>query len=221
MMVVQSIAELRGMVFVTVCDGDPQTTTATETFRVSPGRLKRLSVPLSEGIDVDEALYTELTRAAAVTEAVRIAAGLLAASDKSVRRLKDRLREKGVDEEAAEEAAAFMVRRGYLDERRQAAAYAETAVRTRLYGKRRVSRELRARGYDSAVVRRATDEIPEEDYDAALKKYLAKTLAKSYNVDKDQMRRVVAAAERMGHSPAAALRYIRDFQQSDEDESVF
>ncbi len=204
-MYIQTISEQQGIVAVTICGGAD----AFETLHVSVGRLKRLSSPLSEGMTVTEALYGEIEHAAAVTSGVQLAARLLTASDKSARMLKRRLTEKGIPEEAAADAVAFMVRKGYLNEERQASAFAHAAVRTKLWGKRRISRELYAKGYEQSAIRLAVDKISEEEYGAALRKHLDKTLAKSYNVDNTDIRRIAAACERLGHAPSSAIRYIR------------
>ena len=204
------------MVFVTVCGGCD----AFETFSVSVGRLKRLSRPVSEGMTVDEVLYSELEHAAAVTKAVRTAADLLASSDKSARTLKRRLIEKGISHEAAEDAVEFMVRKGYLNEQRQASVYAASAVRTKLHGKRRIARDLYAKGYDQSAIREAVDEISEEEYAAALQKYLDKMLGKSYNVDRDKIRRIAAACERLGHSPSDAVRIIKKRMADEFEEQI-
>lgn len=205
-MYIQSITETKGIVSVTVCGGCD----AFETFAVSAGRLRRLGVPLSEGMPVDEVLYSQIEHAAEVTKAVQTAAQLLSSSDKSARTLKRRLCEKGISPDAAEDAVEFMVRKGYLNEVRQASAYAHSAVRSKMHGKRRITRDLYGKGYDQSAIRQAVDEISEEEYAAALQKYLDKTLAKSYNVDRDQIRRIAAACERLGHSPSDAIRYIKE-----------
>ncbi len=212
-MYIQSITEEKGIVSITVCGGND----AFETFRVSVGRLKRISSPLTEGMTVTETIYEEIEHASAVTLAVAEAAKLLTASDKSGRMLKRRLTEKGISESAAEDAVEFMTRKGYLNEVRQASAYAEAAVRSKLWGKRRISRELYAKGYEQSAIRRAVDEISEEDYAAALQKYLDKTLRKSYNVDSTELRRIAAAAERLGHSPADAVRYVKAWAAEQDD----
>ncbi|MBE6597980.1 MAG: regulatory protein RecX [Ruminococcaceae bacterium] len=211
-MYIQSITEQNGLVTVTICGGND----AFETFSVSVGRLKRISPPISEGMTVDEGLYGKIEHASAVTAAVRTAANLLSASDKSARMLKRRLIEKGISAEAAEDAVEFMIRKGYLNEERQASVYAEAAVRTKLYGKRRIMRELYAKGYDQSVIRQAADGISDEEYDAALRKYLDKTLRKSYNVDSTKIRKIAAAAQRLGHAPSAAIRYIKSHMAEDD-----
>ena len=205
-MYIQSIKEEKGLVSVTLCGGCD----AFETFSVSVGRLRRLSKPVLEGMAVDEVLYSELEHAAEVTKSVRLAAGMLSSSDKSARWLKRRLTEKGISPEAAEDAVEFMVRKGYLNEVRQASAYAAGAVRTKLHGKRRIARDLYAKGYEQSAIKEAVEEISEEEYAAALQKYLDKTLGKAYNVDKDKIRRIAAACERLGHAPSEAIRYIKD-----------
>ena len=212
-MYIRSITEEKGLVSVTVSGGDD----AFETFTVSAGRLKRLGIPLSEGLPVDEEIYSRLEYAAEVTKAVQTAAQVLSASDKSARLLRRRLREKGISEEAAEDAVEFMVRKGYLNEVRQASAYAESAVRTKLHGKRRIMRDLYGKGYDQSAIRQAVDEISDEKYAAALRKYLDKTLGKSYNVDRDKIRRIAAACERLGHSPAEAVRFMKERLSETDD----
>lgn len=211
-MYIQSITESRRGITVVVCGGNEE---ACQAFSISAGRLRRLSVPLSEGLVLDEGLYSEIERASAVTGAVQLAAQVLSVSDKSARMLKRRLMEKGVEKSAAEEAVAFMVRKGYLNEYRQASVYASSAVRTKLHGKRRITKDLYAKGYDPAVIRQVLDELSDEDFAAALQKYLDKALGKSYNVDDKTIRRIAAAAERMGHSPAEALRCLRQYRPSD------
>ncbi len=66
-----------------------------------------------------------------------------------------------------------------------------------------------AKGYGQDVIRRAIDEVPEEAWDDALAEYLEKQCRGRKTSDPAVRRKLIAAAERMGHAPSAALAYIK------------
>lgn len=207
-MTVLSILESKGRIAVTV----GVDATNGQTFFLTPGRAKRLSLPLSEGMPVDEVLFCEIEQAAAVTSAVEQAAKILAGSDKSARALRQRLMEKGTPAEAAEAAVEFMIRKGYLDENRQAERLARAWLTGKLRGRRRIARDLYANGYGEEAIRHALSALTDEECSAAMKKYLDKAARSWYDeeegMDEHTLRRMVASAERAGFSAREARRYL-------------
>jgi len=205
-MYIKSINEANGMVSVVLCGGNDG---ECETFNISSGRFRRIASPLAEGLLVDEQIYSEIEHASTVTNAVHTAAQILSVSDKSAVMLMRKLCEKGIDRDCAEEAVEFMVRKGYLNEARQAAVYAESAVRNKLYGKRRISKELYAKGYSKEVIRQTEEELSDEKCSEAMRKYIDRSVRRLAVLDADKMKKIASAAERLGHSPAAALKYMK------------
>ena len=68
-------------------------------FYLSAAPLKKMG--LSNGMDIDEIVYSEIEDAHKLRVAVYKAADLLAAGDYSVARLQKKLTEKGIDKETA------------------------------------------------------------------------------------------------------------------------
>lgn len=70
-----------------------------------------------------------------------------------------KLREKGFDEAAIQSTLSGLVRLGYIDDEKFARLWAESRVRLRAFGRRRIDRELREKGIDPSIVREALDGV--------------------------------------------------------------
>ena len=184
---------------------------AGETFVLSAREWaklgERLGGELTPGDAVDEDLDVLLREAAGRTGALRCAAALLSGHDQSASALARKLTERGYSREAAEYAAAFLVKKGYLDERLFCQRYAEAAVRQKHIGPRRVRDDLLARGYDREAVREAVDAIDADDVRDALAWQAARKVKD--DADAGAMRKAVAALMRQGFSAEEIREYLK------------
>jgi len=185
-------------VFVTITGNDGE-----EECCLSPNRWKRLLQRMEwtaspvPPFPVTPDFYDRLIYERDVTAAIRCAARLQSHSPRSKRELLRKLREKGFCGEPAEEAAAFLIKKGYLNEQEQAYAFAENAVTRKRYGKRRISAALAAHGYDNAVIRTVLEKLPKELWEDAI----ASTLQKKYTpfpTEPSERQKAYAALLRLG-----------------------
>ncbi len=88
----------------------------------------------------------------------RAAMDLLAYADNSERSLHRKLRQKGYSDRAAEDAVRAVVEDGFLSEERQLSRLIEREANERLYGPRKITARLYAKGYSAERIRKAIDE---------------------------------------------------------------
>lgn len=134
----------------------------------------------------------ELSRA--VSRTLRILAG----SDHSRAALLRKLKLFGFEAAAAEGAADYAERQGYINEERQALRTAEYFIRHKFWGRKRIAAELFQRGYRKDAIRYATDHISSAMYMTALHALLDRkyTAAGSH----EERERLYASLYRMGYS---------------------
>jgi len=115
---------------------------------------------LSKGDVIGDEELASLSRSAELTAAVSKALDVISYSNLSLKALIDKLRLKyKVERSLAEEAADYAVRRRYIDEDSQARKIAAAAVRTKLWGARRVVAELMAKGYPKSCAEDAASSV--------------------------------------------------------------
>ena len=140
---------------------------AVEKYRMTAPLWEKFS--LSEGDEVDDATFSEVRRASAMSEAVTAAGRIVEVSPQSEIGLARKLARRGFDREIAKYAAAALSKAGVLNEKRDAEAYADAAARRKKWGPARITAELMAKGYPAAVAKAAPLSVPEEEYRAALR----------------------------------------------------
>lgn len=144
--------------------------------------------------------------------ALGIALAMLSRRDHSETEVRRRLSAKGFPDEVIDGVVARLGEVGYLDDRRFARAFAESAIRNgRGYGFR-LRHDLSRRGVDEAVVAEALDELSTE-YDelAVLSALMARKFADfdPLTADERRRRRVMAYFQRRGFSLAAIVQVMR------------
>ena len=165
---------------------------------------KELFAPLgvAEGDMLDDDGILSLSSAADLTDAISKALDVLSRSNVSRRALTDKLRLKyRVGKEAAEAAADYAVRRGYLDEVSQASHIAKSDVKIKLWGPRRIYAELMAKGYPAEAAKTAADSVTPEEYSAALSKLVDKKV-RFAPADRAEYDKLISSLIRLGHSPS-------------------
>ena len=115
---------------------------------------------LCRGAELDEETFERVEEYSRRCVAMRKGSELLSYSASSRVRLAHRLRQKGIDRESAQYAAEQLESLGLIDEdadvERAVASYLK-----KLYGKKRIYRELCAKGYDRDVISRELSAIDE------------------------------------------------------------
>ena len=113
----------------------------------------------------------------------------------SRREVRDKLLQKGVDEDAADYSVNWLSDHGFLNDESYAAAIARHYA-AKGYGAGRVRSELSRRGVDRELWDEAVEHMPETD--GKLEKFISARLKDP--ADRDQIRKVSAALFRRGYS---------------------
>lgn len=147
---------------------------------------------LTEDTVLDSAMLATLEEANAHYAATVRALRLLAAGDQSALGLARKLRERGVDKALATTVAADMKEQGYIREGRQAYRLAVIRANAKLWGRRRITADLVAKGYPAATVRLAiakAEEDGEIDFAALSHRLCEEKLGE--NPDRDEKRKLL------------------------------
>ena len=149
-----------------------------------------------------------LLAAGALCDAIRRGLGLLQYGDRSARRLASGLIAKGVARDTAEEAAAYLARKGYIREADTALLRAGQNVR-KGWGPRRIREDLRAHGFEGDAVEQAMESLEDVDFvDACAavirKKYSSISFTGSGRDERtperqNDLRKMTAALMRLGY----------------------
>ena len=145
-------------------------------------------------------------------KAIAFAVRALARRDHSVAELSAKLRDKGLSADVTAEVIARLAQSGYLDDRRFAERWAESAVRNgRGYGPR-LRLELSRRGVSREIVAEVLAGITESHREADTLAALAARRFAGFDprsaTDRDR-RRIVAYLQRRGFSMAAIFDFLR------------
>jgi len=113
-----------------------------------------------------------------------------------------KLRDKGFGNDAVHTALSQMVRLGYIDDEKFADQWAQSRVRLRGLGRRRIERELRDKGVDRETIRRALAVVLTGDVETeTARKAARRKLATTQTLDRETRRRRIAGfLERKGFS---------------------
>lgn len=111
-----------------------------------------------------------------------------------------KLRDKGFDEAVIQSALSGLIRLGYLDDEKFARLWAESRIRLRAFGRRRIERELREKGVDPAIVRETLAGVFADDQEVDIAERAAAGKVKGMQLlDRETRRRRLAGfLERKG-----------------------
>lgn len=149
------------------------------------------TVALVQNADADE---KELTRAR------NAAYRFLTCRPRSSAEIEAKLRDKGFDEAVIHTTLSGLTRLGYLDDEKFARLWAESRVRFRAFGRRRIDRELREKGIDPSIVREALDGVftVDKEIDIAEKAAAGKVKGMQRLDRETRRRRLAGFLERKG-----------------------
>jgi SOS response regulatory protein OraA/RecX len=176
------------LVLTLVCEGATEKT--RETLCVLTSRMP--SVPQKGVVDGETLVF--LRREHALCAALATALRSLASGGGSRLQLQQKLCAKGVARDVAKDAVQILCEKGYLDERENALAAAESDLR-KLWGDRRILADLRAKGYGEEAISAARELLAQKDSVARLVRLLQKRRMDAENPDK-----LIAALMRYGYT---------------------
>ncbi|MBQ8401946.1 MAG: regulatory protein RecX [Clostridia bacterium] len=186
-------------VFVTIGNDDGR-----EEFVVSPNRWKKLAAAfgigeVEEPLPVNAGFYDAVSDAAGATRALRDGAKVLSGGPKSRRELIHKLCDRGSTRAHAEEAADYLEKRGYLNEREQAETLARSLLRRNRYGKLRIRAYLGSHGYGAAAVNEALSNISPVDWREGCMTLIERKYT-PWPADMDGQKKAYAALARLGYT---------------------
>lgn len=151
------------------------------TYRLSEEDYEALGAPVPGAALTDEELDF-LRECEGKIGATAKAVELLSYGDNSANGLCRKLRNHGYTRQAAEDAVARMIGKGYLNEPEQARHYAVTAANRKHWGRRRIAAGLAAKGYNLTTVFAAIDAAEQDgeiDFRALAAELVQETLGEN------------------------------------------
>ena len=109
------------------------------------------------GEELTDQAYAELSYADGLYRAEKKALSLLSFADNNERTLYAKLLRAGFDKDIARDVCEKMVSLGYIDERRQLERLITREAERSLCGRQKIYEKLRAKGYDSRLIREVTE----------------------------------------------------------------
>ena len=147
----------------------------------------------ADTVSADE--FEKMASAGEACEALTRALRLIADAPYSYKALETKLKRSGFSAEATDAAMSTVRRKRLIDEDAQALDAAEKYAARSLRGPARIKADLIAHGYPADVAARAVAGVPDELYDEALEKNIAK---KGIPEDKSGRDKLIASLVRLG-----------------------
>ena len=182
------------MISVSISDGDGR----SEKRKFLIFTEQYLELGIRKGRIIDEETFDKLEELSKKCRAIRKGSDLLSYSASSKVRLAHRLRSKGIDKENAENAAEHLEKIGLINEEADVERQVASCLK-KLWGKKRIYRELCAKGYNSDIVSENISLIDEE----TLVQNCAILIKKKYRVIPDEpneVKKIIASLVRYGYT---------------------
>ena len=167
---------------------------------------------LFSGRELDEEAAASLRLDSARALAREKALSFVSQRQMSRKELRDKLRQKGFDEDTAESCVAWLLDHGLLDEESYAAAIVRHYA-AKGYGAGRIRTELIRRGIPRELQEDALNAMPEPD--SKIDRFIAARLRDPE--DRDEVRKLTAALFRRGFSGEEIRSALRRFQADLEE----
>ncbi len=127
-------------------------------------------------------------KALSKSEALAKAQRFCAYQERCHSELRGKLLDWGVYGDTLEEILADLIAEGFLNEERFACTFARGKFRIKGWGRIRIERELRMRQVSDYCIRKAMQEIPDDEYKQALEQQMRKKAAESAGADPFQLK---------------------------------
>ena len=170
-----------------------------------------LELGIRKGRIIDEETFDKLEELSKKCRAIRKGSDLLSYSASSKVRLAHRLRSKGIDKESAENAAEHLEKIGLINEEADVERQVTSCLK-KLWGKKRIYRELCAKGYSGDIVGENISFVDEE----TLVQNCATLIKKKYRVIPDEpneVKKIIASLVRFGYTFSEIKEAFRIIQE--------
>lgn len=119
--------------------------------------------------------------------------------DRCHQEVRSKLIQLGIYGDKLEEVIVELIEENFLNEERFARSYARGKFRFKCWGRMRITRELKSRKISDYLIRKAMEEIPENEYQQALYNFLERKLptVKAKN-EFERKQKLAAYAQRRG-----------------------
>ncbi len=138
---------------------------------------------LHPGDEIEERVIDEVLLAEERARAKEKALFLLSYRPRSIKELKERLKEKGFSERTVKKVIEDFIRVGLLDDRKFVSDYVHSKMIQKPMGKRMLREELFSKGIDEETAERAIDEVYSERSEVDVARDLVHRRAKRYRDD--------------------------------------
>jgi regulatory protein len=150
----------------------------------------------------------------AFAKALRTAFNILGYKDNTEYQLKEKLNERGYNEQTVDAVCSYMIEKGFMNDERMLYRLVRSLADSRLYGRARIMQEIRRRRFSSDVLDRFSfdnEELEDVDFVSNCLKLIKK---------KGGMRdeRTYAALVRYGHSPSDIREAYKRLQNENEEQ---
>ena len=170
-----------------------------------------LELGIRRGSILDEETFENLEKMSKLCLAMRKGSDLLSYSASSRVRLAQRLRGKGIDKESAETAVERLDEMGLINEEHDVERLVSSCVK-KLWGKKKIYRELCAKGYEKEIVSRELsaicDDVWVENCVALFRKK-----HKTFTNDPAVQKKIIASLARNGYSFSEIKRAIEIIEE--------
>ena len=179
---------------LSLCDGEGH----TEKRKLLLFTEQYLELGLKRGSLLDEELFEKLEQLAKQCKAIKKGSDLLSYSASSERRLAMRLRNKGFDKDSANFAASHLKSMGVINEELDVERAVSVCLK-KLWGKKRIYRELCFKGYESDIISRELSSVDGEKWIDNCRALYKKKFCKGATTP-DEQKKIIASLVRYGYS---------------------
>ena len=149
----------------------------------------------------------------AFAKALRTAFNILGYKDNTEYQLREKLNERGYNEQTVDAVCSYMIEKGFINDERMLYRLVRSLADSRLYGRARIKQEVRRRRFSQAVLDSFSFENEElEDVDFVSN---CVKLIKKKGGARDE--RTYAALVRYGHSPSDIREAYKRLQNENEE----
>jgi Uncharacterized protein conserved in bacteria len=165
--------------------------------------LLKYSDKLAKGMEVDEEYLSKIVKAEEQNKATNCAINQLSFRSRSINEIKNKLKEKGYDDELIENSIEFLSKYGYLNDYEFAKALVKDKQAFKKAGKKLLQQELYKKGIDKALAEQVISESVDDqaEYERAMEIAEKKFRTFGSNEDKNsKYRKLSSLLMRKGYS---------------------
>lgn len=170
-----------------------------------------LELGLRRGSVIDEDTFERLEAMSKLCVAMRKGSDLLSYSASSRTRLAKRLRSKGIDKESAAAAAERLGEMGLINEEHDVQRLVSSCLK-KFWGKKKIYRELCAKGYEKEIVSRELSTIGDDVWVENCV-FLFRKKHKTFTNDPAVQKKIIASLARNGYSFSEIKRAIEIIEE--------